>query len=237
MPQGAEDLKAFLAKEITADYLKNKAESTIDYTYAWFSGKTETVPCISLVDLRGKIETFAQEEGLPLADEIENNFSEPIEIIRPDQNAQKIRMGFQLFQKSPPILGAVGGVLLLAIFLLAQGWKSKLRRVSLAFFVPGFLGLLTIIPIIFLFTLINSAVSDGLKEPGWKELVESVNVLLSSISSDVIERMLMIYGSVLVLAIILFAAAIFVGNKVKEQPKVSSVNQRGEIPPAPNPAA
>ncbi|OGY26027.1 MAG: hypothetical protein A2Z24_02850 [Candidatus Woykebacteria bacterium RBG_16_44_10] len=231
------ELKGLLTKEITADYLQEKTEQVVDSTYNWFSGKTETAPTISFVDLKDKLVVYSNTKGTPLPEEVIKPFSEPVKIVNPDNEETKTLRSFsQLFQKFPLILGAVCGVLLLIIFLLAEGLKSKLRKVSLAFFVPGFLGLLSVLPVMFLFATITGAATDGLKGPGWEELTGSVKTLISAISTDVFKRMLMIYGSAIILAIVLFIVSIFVGNKAKEQPKVLPIDQKAEATPGFSPA-
>jgi len=211
------DFKEFLKKDVTADYLQNKTESFVDSTFAWLSGKTENTPTLDLSDLNGKLATFAKEKGSPLPED----FIEPAPMkFEPTKDNLKIRQIFQIIQMVPTFLATASGVILLLIFLLAKGWKSKLRKVSLAFFVPGFLGLLSILPVMFLFAIITGAVSDGLREPGWEELTESVKTLISAISTDVFRSMLTIYVGAVIAAIILFITALFVGNKPKEPAKV-----------------
>jgi len=233
-PELQKELKSFLTEEVTATYLQDKTEKVVDSTYGWFAGETETAPTISFVDLRDKMVAYANSKGTPLPDEIAKQFSEPIKIVNPsDEGSKTLRSFFQLFQKAPLILGGGCVVLLVIVFLLAEGWKSKLRKVALAFFVPAFLGLLSVVPVMFLFAVITGAVTDQLDTPDWKELAGSAKTLIQAISTDVFKRMLIIYGSAIILAIVLFVASIFLGNKAKEQPKFLPINQK---PPGSNPA-
>ena len=227
-PEAKKDMEAFLAKEVTADYLQKKTEGAVDSVSDWLSGKTETAPSISLIELKEKMESYAKEKGYLVPEEVSKPLSTPVKIIEPNEGNLRLRDWFQLFQKTPLILGAFCGVLLAIIFLLAQGWKSKLRKLSLAFFVPGFLGLLSVLPVMFLFAFITGAATDQFKGPEWEGLAESIKSLLSSISTDVFKRMLVIYASAIIAAIILFIAAIFVGNKAKEPFKIPTQSKPTE---------
>jgi hypothetical protein len=214
--QAETDFKEFLKKEVTAEYLQKKTESLVDATFDWLSGKTEATPTLNLSDLNGKLATFAKEKGSPLPED----FIEPAPLkFEPTKDNLKIRQIFQIIQKVPIFLAAASGVILLLIFLLAKSWKSKLRKLSLAFFVPVILGVGPAAALVFLGQVAIGLITDRLKQSQMEQLSESVKNLLSAVTSDLIRALLTILGLLLLAAAVLFVVSFFVGNKPKEAPE------------------
>ncbi|HEX7456679.1 MAG TPA: hypothetical protein VF303_04415 [Candidatus Nanoarchaeia archaeon] len=206
--------EGFLAKEITANYLQKKTEPVIDATFAWLTGKTEATPSINLSDLNEKIEVFAKEKNYPLPQEIRKPLSEPIKL-KPTAEQLRVRKVFQITLAAPLVLAAASGLLLLLIFWLAESWKSKLRKLSLALFVPAILGLPTTLALAFLFAVITGLVTDQFKGPEFAQLGDSIKGLISLVSTNFLKTLLIMYGSSLLVSLLLFIVSFFVGNKRK----------------------
>jgi len=220
------ELSEFIKKELTAEYLQSKTEPLVDDTFAWLAGKTETAPTLDLSDLGKKIEPL--EVSYLLSEGFSETISEPIKI--EPKGSEQLRSVFQWSQIAPIIFSIVSAIVLLVIFLMAKGWRSKLRKVSLALFIPTILGLLTIASTFLIGNLLIGVATGKLEGSEFEQFSKPFNDLLIQIPLDVSVRMAVIYGVVLAVAFLLFVVSFLVGRKTQNLAKGSTTN---EVPTTP----
>lgn len=211
-PELENTLEEFVKKEITPEYLQGKTESFVKDFHDYFSGKTETPPSITFSELKDKLGVVTQEEPLP--EELDKFLSTTYKVNHAEVTS-KLRTGYQILQKAALPLGAISIVLLAGIFLLAKGIKSKLRKVSLALLVSSIFGLLSSLSLVFLSRIVSSVSNSALEASPLEKLSESIDKLISLIATDLALFPLIVFGSAIALALLLFIISLFVGNKAK----------------------
>ncbi len=215
----------FVRKVVTAQYLQNKIEPFVDDTFTWLAGETDTLPTLSFSDLGKQLEPLGVSHLL--SDDFNQIVSEPIEI---GEGNYQLRSLFQFSQIAPIIFSIVGAITLLIIFLMASGWRSKLRKTSLALFLPSTLGLVGVATTFLIGNLLVAIATDTLKSSGFEQFSKPINDLLVQIPLDISVRMATIYGIALAGAIIFFVISFFVTRE--KEPKVESVPENSEVKPA-----
>lgn len=220
------ELSEFIKKELTAEYLQGKTEPLVDDTFAWLAGKTETAPTLDLSDLGKKIEPLGV--SYLLSEEFSETISEPIKF--EPEGSEQLRSGFQWLQIAPIIFSIISAIVLLVIFLMAKGWRSKLRKVSLTLFIPTILGLLTVASTFIIGNLLIGIGTGKLEGSVFEQFSKPLNDLLIQIPLDVSVRMAAIYGVVLAVAFLLFIISFFVGRKAQNLAKGTTTNEEPTIP-------
>ena len=207
-----------IKKEITAEYLQDKVESFVGDTFEWLSGKTSTVPGLSFADLAVKLKK--QPAAHFLSADITKVLNTPLKL--PLEERENWRSSFQLSQVAPGVLSVVSAIVLLVIFLMARDWKSKLRKTSLALFIPAVLGLITAGLLVFIGSVIVGMITGALVGSEFAQFEKPLGDLLTQIPVDVSVRMGVIYGAALAVSAGLFVASFFVSRSVqpgqKEEP-------------------
>jgi len=209
------EFEAFVKKEVTGQYLQGKVEPFVDDIFVWLSGKTNTVPELSLTNLSVKLKK--QPMAHFLSDDINKVLNTPLKL--PLEERENWRSSFQLSQVAPVVLSVVSAIVLLVIFLRARDWKSKLRKVSLALFIPAVLGLITAGLLVFIGSVIVGMVTGALEGSEFAQFEKPLRDLLTQIPLDVSVRMGVIYGAALAVSAGLFIASFFVSRKTKTAQK------------------
>ena len=114
----------FIKEEITAEYLQGKIEPFIDDTFAWLAAETNETPTLNFTDLGKKLE--GSSAAFLLSDDADEVLSTPIKI-QPSYT-QELKSSFQFLKMAPILFFVVSLLVLLIVFLMARGWKSKLRK-------------------------------------------------------------------------------------------------------------
>jgi len=217
-PEIKKEFEAFVKKEITAEYLQDKVESFVGDTFEWLSGKTSTVPGLSFADLSVKLKK--QPMAHFLSADITKVLNTPLKL--PLEERENWRSSFQLSQVAPVVLSVVSAIVLLVIFLMARDWKSKLRKVSLALFIPAVLGLITAGLLLFIGSVAVGMVTGSLETSEFAQFEKPLRDLLTQIPLDISVRMGVIYGAALAVSAGLFVASFFVSRSgqpgQKEEP-------------------
>ena len=209
------EFEAFVKKEVTGQYLQGKVEPFVDDIFVWLSGKTNTVPELSLTNLSVKLKK--QPMAHFLSDDINKVLNTPLKL--PLEERENWRSSFQLSQVAPVVLSIVSAIVLLVIFLMARDWKSKLRKTSLALFIPAVLGLITAGLLVFIGSVIVGMVTGALEGSEFAQFEKPLRDLLTQIPLDVSVRMGVIYGAALAVSAGLFIASFFVSRKTKTAQK------------------
>ncbi len=218
-------LGGFIRQAITAEYLQNKIEPFVDDTFTWLAGETDTLPTLSFSDLGKQLEPLGVSHLL--SDDFNQIVSEPIEI---KEGNYQLRSNFQFLQIAPVTFSIVGAIVLLIIFFMAKDWRSKLRKTSLALFLPSTLGLAGVATTFLVGNLLVAIATDTLRSSEFEQFSKPINNLLVQISLDISVRMATIYGVALAGAIIFFVISFFVTRE--KEPKVESVPENSEVKPA-----
>ena len=201
-------LGGFIKQVVTAEYLQNKIEPFVDDTFSWLSGKTETVPSLSFQDLGKQLEPLGV---VPLlSDEVSDIVSKPIEIKEGDY---QLRSSFQFSQMAPIIFSALAAIVLFVIFLMAKGWRSKLRKTSLAILLPSILGLAGVATTLLVGNMLVGVITDNLSGSEFEQFGKPLNDILVQIPLDISVRMGAIYGVALAASVIFFGVSFFVSRK------------------------
>src|SRR4030067_366598 len=212
------EFEAFVKKEVTGQYLQGKIEPFVSDNFAWLSGKTNTVPELSFSDLAAKLKK--QPAAHFLSADINKVLNTPVRL--PPEERENLRSSFQLSQVAPMALSVVSAIVLLVIFLLARGWKSKLRKVSLALFIPAILGLITAGLLVFIGSVAVGMVTGALEGSEFAQFEKPLRDLLTQIPLDVSVRMGVVYGAALAVSAGLFVVSFFVSRSgqpgQKEEP-------------------
>ena len=140
----------------------------------------------------------------------------------PLEERENWRSSFQLSQVAPVVLSVVSAIVLLVIFLMARDWKSKLRKVSLALFIPAVLGLITAGLLLFIGSVAGRMATGSLETAEFAQFEKPLRDLLTQIPLDISVRMGVIYGAALAVSAGLFVASFFVSRSgqpgQKEEP-------------------
>ena len=203
------ELKAFIREEITAEYLQEKIEPFIDDIFAWLAGEISKTPTLSFTDLGKKLEDSSA--ALLLTDDADEILSTPIKI-QPSYT-QELKSSFQFLKMAPILFFVVSLLVLLIVFLMARGWKSKLRKLSLALTVPAIFGLITTAVVFGLGSLLVNATSGELKKSDFSRFSEPVSELFRQIPVDIASRAAIIFGIALVLSVLFFIISFFLKKK------------------------
>jgi len=209
------EFEAFVKKEVTGQYLQGKVEPFVDDTFEWLSGKTNAAPELSFSDLAVKLKK--QPAAHFLSDDINKVLNTPLKL--PLEERENWRSSFQLSQVAPGVLSVVSAIVLLVIFLMARDWKSKLRKTSLALFIPAVLGLITAGLLVFIGSVIVGMITGALVGSEFAQFEKPLRDLLVQIPVDVSVRMGVIYGAALAVSAGLFVASFFVSRKTKTAQK------------------
>ncbi len=200
----------FLKKEITPDYIQEKAEKFVDEGYSWLSGKTENPPAADLTDLKVKIGKDFPSQAVP--DDINKVFSKPLEV-KPNKFALEVRKYLQIFQNSfIPVL-AISLISLVGIVFLSVGLKSRMHKVSLALVLPSVFGLFVSIVVLFLISLAVNAAADSIKSSQFGDFSISIKSFLNPIVGNLSLELLTAFVSGLALSLLIFFSAIFIKEK------------------------
>lgn len=215
----------FVRKAVTAQYLQNKIEPFVDDTFTWLAGETDTLPTLSFSDLGKQLEPLGVSHLL--SDDFNQIVSEPIEI---GEGNYQLRSVFQFSQIAPIISSIVGAITLLIIFLMAKDWRSKMRKTSLAIFLPSIFGLAGVATTFLVGNLLVAIATAALRDYGFEQFSKPINDLLVQIPLDISVRMVTIFGVALAVAVIFFIISFFVTRE--KEPKVESVPENSEVKPA-----
>lgn len=222
-----EELKAFIKEEITAEYLQGKIEPFIDDIFGWLAAEANETPTLNFTDLGKKLE--GSSAVFLLSDDADEVLSTPIKI-QPSY-AQGLKTGFQFLKIVPIMFSVVSLLVLLIVFLMARGWKSKLRKLSLALAVPAIFGLITTAVVFGLGSLLVDFTFGELKDSDFERFSEPVSELFRQIPVDIASRAAIIFGLALAASLGFFIIPFFLkkkadvvekGSIVREEPKVAT---------------
>jgi hypothetical protein len=211
-PEDLTTLEDFAKNEVTASYIQGKSEEMIDDTYNWVSGKTEKAPSISFIDLKEKFKAETKTSVLPT--ELDQFLSKPL-AIEINKNDQGFKRAFQIIRLAPLVLTLLSAISLAAIFLLAFGWKSKMRDTSLALFMPTPIGLIVGGAILCIGNLLSGIVKSSLEKSPFEQLIEPLRNLISTVSNDMAKPIFIVFGIFLLAAVTFFIISFFIGNNPK----------------------
>jgi hypothetical protein len=183
-------LADFTRKEVTAEYLQGKIEPFVDDIFTWLDGETDTEPSLSFSDLADKIEPLGV--SYLLSEDFNEMISQPV-IFAPEGNIQ-LRTGYQWSQALPIIFSGLAAIAIIVIFLMAKGWRSKLRKVSLALFIPTILGFASVASTLLTGNLLVGAAQEEVKGTEFEQFSQSINDLLTKIKIDISIKMEIIFG-------------------------------------------
>ncbi|MEX0622169.1 MAG: hypothetical protein WD187_04260 [Candidatus Woykebacteria bacterium] len=203
-----EKFKKIILQEVDGKYLQSKVEPFVDDTFSWLARERQEPPQISFADLAERAEKLVKQ---PLPTDIEKTLSEPFKL-EPD-NANAIKDWYRWFTLTPLIFGIISVLLLVGLFLLVKGWRSRLRRVALAIFLPTFFGFLGVGVGLFLGRILSGIASGLVADSRLPDLQVPVEEIVVSISEDITRTLLIIYAVALVVAIILFISSFFVDRE------------------------
>jgi hypothetical protein len=222
-----EELKAFIKEEVTAEYLQAKIEPFVDDVFAWLSGETEEVASLSFADLNEKLD--GSSVTYLLTDEADNALAEPIKF--QPQYAEQLRSSFQFLKIVPIIFSVASLLVLLTVFLMARGWKSKLRKLSLALAIPAIFGLITASMVFGMGNLSVDFAAEEMRNSDFERFAESVSELFGQIPVDIASRAATIFGVALAVSLGFFIISFFFkkkadvvekGSIVREEPKAAT---------------
>jgi len=208
--EDSQKLQDFVKNQVTADYIQSKSELMIDKTYRWISGDTDKLPSITFTDL--KSELIIVNNNQPLPEELDNFLSKPLQMDSLE-NISWIRQVYKINQILPQVILVFCSLLLLGIFFLASGWKSKFRDLSLAIFMPAPIGLIFGAAIQCIASLTTGAIKASLEESPYELLIEPLKKLITDISNDVTRPIFIFFGVFLGVSIMLYIISFFVSNK------------------------
>lgn len=204
-----EELKSFIREEITAEYLQGKIEPFIDDIFAWLAGETSETPALNFTDLGKQLEDSSA--VFLLSDDADEVLSTPIKI-QPSY-AEELKSSYQFLKIAPIIFSVASLLVLLIVFLIARGWKSKLRKLSLALAVPAIFGLITTTVVFGLGSLLADVTSGELKNSDFERFSEPVSELFRQIPVDIASRAAIIFGVSLALSVLFFIISFFLKKK------------------------
>lgn len=204
-----EELKSFIREEITAEYLQGKIEPFIDDIFAWLAGETSETPALNFTDLGKQLEDSSA--VFLLSDDADEVLSTPIKI-QPSY-AEELKSSYQFLKIAPIIFSVASLLVLLIVFLIARGWKSKLRKLSLALAVPAIFGLITTTVVFGLGSLLVDVTSGELKNSDFERFSEPVSELFRQIPVDIASRAAIIFGVSLALSVLFFIISFFLKKK------------------------
>lgn len=209
-------ITAFLEKEVTKDYFQTKAETFIDDTFLWLEGQRPQAPTISFVDLKEKMKGMAVVHILPK--DIDGFISKPIE---PFKSQEQIKEIIKFVRIAPIIFGVLSMITLIGIVFLAKGWKSRLRRLSLAILLAVISGFVLYVPIVFFATYTSEIIHTilGVAEPN--PLLDSTASVLRELPNELGRRIFLELTISLAISIVLFIASFFVERKKEPAPSVT----------------
>jgi hypothetical protein len=216
-----------MKEEITAEYLQGKIEPFVDDIFVWLAGETEEAASINFADLNEKLDGSSVTHLL--SDEADNALSEPVKF-QPEYS-EELRTVFQFLKIAPIVFSVASLLVLLIVFLMARGWKSKLRKLSSALAIPAIFGLITTSVVYGLGNLLVEFTSEGLNNSEFKRFSEPVSELFRQIPVDIASRAATIFGLALAASLGLFIISFFLkkkadvvekGSIVREEPKVAT---------------
>lgn len=207
------EVESFLEKEITAGYLQNKLEVFVDDIFSWLAGKSNEAPTLSFADIKEKMDGMVASHVL--SEEIEEFISKPIKLDPPA--APNLRQWFQLLQIAPIAFGSVSIAFLAAIFWVARGWRSKLRKTSLALFIPAVLGVMGTVIFFFGGNLAVGLSTGALEGPQLGQFAQPLNEAFNETPTNLAVKMFVPFATALALSATLFVASFFVERKSKEK--------------------
>ena len=204
-----EELKSFIREEITAEYLQGKIEPFIDAIFAWLAGETSETPALNFTDLGKQLEDSSA--IFLLSDDADEIVSTPIKI-HPSY-AEELKSSYQFLKLAPIIFSVASLLMLLIVFLITRGWKSKLRKLSLALAVSAIFGLITTTVVFGLGSLLGDVTSGKLKNSDFERFSEPVSELFHQIPVDLASRAAIIFGVSLALSVLFFTISFFLKKK------------------------
>ncbi len=204
-----EELKSFIREEITVEYLQGKIEPFLDDIFAWLAGETNETPTLNFTDLGKKLEDSSA--VFLLSDDADEVLSTPIKV-QPSY-AEELKSSYQFLKIAPIIFSVASLLVLLIVFLIARGWKSKLRKLSLTLAVPAIFGLITTTVVFGLGSLLVDATSGELKNSDFERFSEPVGELFRQIPVDIASRAAIIFGVSLALSVLFLIISFFLKKK------------------------
>ncbi|OGY24169.1 MAG: hypothetical protein A2172_01330 [Candidatus Woykebacteria bacterium RBG_13_40_15] len=221
-----QELKNFIKNEVTPTYVRNKVELFLDQTFLYLGSKSENPPGVMFSDLKPKAkEIFG---GEPVPKEIDDLLSKPLAL--PQNEAKKFRNVYQIFQKATIPFIIINLSLLLVIFLLVKGLKSKLRWVSATLLIPTIFGLVSAAATYGFGEVITSLATSRLADSEITQFTEPIRNLIKPITADLASTMLIIYGSVFVISIALFIISLLIRPPKEQKQEVVTQNKTPEVP-------
>jgi hypothetical protein len=130
--------------EVTSEYLKGKAESSIDNTFSYLEGETEELPSVSFADLSQNLRkrsslftTLFRQAGL------ETYLDQPQLLLGEQESAEKVRENYYQFLLTYALwaLWILIAILLLIVFLVAKR-ENKIKVFGRTLLIISVFGLL-----------------------------------------------------------------------------------------------
>jgi hypothetical protein len=200
-----------LQKQLTAQYTKSKLDPFIDEAFLWLEGKRADPPVIDLADLKQKIQ-----ENVPqnfLSEEERQFLAEPI-LIEPFKNMPALPSVVKIVRISTLPLAGVSLLLFLIVALVAYTWKSKLRMMALALFIPAVLGMILSLALFAAGGFLAGVVSGTLRD-NFGDFQAPVESTLHSAVSEMGLMNLAVFAALIVVALIFYVISFFVHNQPK----------------------